>query len=62
MKTTRLPIALAIAALPLALHAQEKSLSEVVVTAPQMRDPLVIVNDPKAPQVPVPAIDGASFL
>ncbi len=62
MKTTRLPIALAIAALPLALHAQEKSLSEVVVTAPQMRDPLVIVNDPKAPQVPVPANDGASFL
>lgn len=62
MKTTRLPIALAIAAMPLALHAQEAGLSEVVVTAPQMRDPLVVVNDPKAAQVPVPAGDGASFL
>ena len=60
MKPTRL--ALALAALPFALHAQESRLSEVVVTAPQMSDPLVVVNDPKAPQVPVPANDGASFL
>lgn len=62
MKTRKLPIALAIAAIAPALHAQEKNLSEVVVTAPQMRDPLVVVNDPKAAQVPVPANDGASFL
>jgi iron complex outermembrane recepter protein len=32
MKTTRLPIALAIAAMPFVLHAQESSLSTVVVT------------------------------
>lgn len=62
MKTTRLPIALAVAAMPFALHAQENTLSEVVVTAPQMSDPLVVVTNPKAPQVPVPANDGASFL
>jgi len=62
MKTTRLPLALAIAAMPFALYAQETPLSEVVVTAPQMSDPLVVVTDPKAPQAPVPANDGASFL
>jgi iron complex outermembrane recepter protein len=57
-----LPIALAIAAMPFAVSAQESTLTEVVVTAPQMSDPLVVVTDPKAPQVPVPANDGASFL
>lgn len=62
MKTPRLPIALAVAALPFALHAQEDTLSEVVVTAPRMSDPLVVVTNPKAPQVPVPAGDGASLL
>lgn len=62
MNTKQIPLALAIAAVVPALHAQEATLSEVVVTAPQMRDPLVVVNDPKAAQVPVPASDGASFL
>lgn len=62
MKTTRLPLALAIAAMPLAVSAQENTLTEVVVTAPRMSDPLVVVTNPKAPQVPVPANDGASFL
>jgi iron complex outermembrane receptor protein len=62
MKTKQLPLAMALAAMPMALLAQETGLAEVVVTAPQMRDPLVVVNDPKAPQVPVPANDGASFL
>ncbi len=62
MKTSRLPIALAIAAMPFSLHAQENTLAPVVVTAPQMSDPLVVVTDPKAPQAPVPANDGASFL
>ncbi len=62
MKFTRLPIALAVAAMPFASHAQDGTLSEVVVTAPRMSDPLVVVTDPKAPQTPVPAGDGASFL
>lgn len=62
MNAKQVPLALAIAAMPFAALAQEKSLSEVVVTAPSMREPLVVVNDPKAPQVPVPANDGASFL
>jgi iron complex outermembrane receptor protein len=38
MTITRLPIALAIAALPFALHAQESRLSSVVVTAPKIDD------------------------
>jgi iron complex outermembrane receptor protein len=63
----RATLAAAISAIPFAaLTASaadtDTTLSEVVVTAPQMRDPLVVVNDPKAPQVPVPASDGASFL
>lgn len=37
-------------------------LDEVVVTAPRMLEPLTVVNDPKAPQQPVPANDGAAFL
>lgn len=55
-------IAAAITALPAAVFASDSSLDEVVVTAPRMREPLVVVNDPKAPQQPVPASDGASFL
>lgn len=65
MSFTRATLAAAIAALPFATHAADEAdttLGAVVVTAPQMRDPLVVVNDPKAPQVPVPASDGASFL
>ena len=68
MQLKRATLAAAISAIPFAAcHAQaadatDTPLSEVVVTAPQMRDPLVVVNDPKAPQVPVPANDGASFL
>lgn len=42
--------------------ADEASLDEVVVTAPRMREPLTVELDPKAPQQPVPANDGASFL
>lgn len=38
MKSTRLPLALAIAALPLALQAQETSLTTVVVTAARVDD------------------------
>ncbi len=45
-----------------ALAAEPVRLQEVVVTAPQMVEPLVIVTDPKAPRQPVPAHDGADFL
>jgi iron complex outermembrane receptor protein len=38
------------------------TLDEVVVTAPRMAEPLTVVLDPKVPQQPVPANDGASFL
>lgn len=38
------------------------SLDPVVVTAPPMASPLEVVVDPKAPQQPIPANDGASFL
>lgn len=62
MNNKKLPIALAIAALPFAAVAQESSLPTVIITAPQMNDPLVVATDPKAPQAPVPANDGASFL
>ncbi len=37
-------------------------LGEVVVTAPMMEQPLVVVTDPKAPRQPVPAHDGADIL
>lgn len=47
-------------------HAEEipgaSRLDEVVVTAPPMSEPLVIVTDPKAPRQPVPAHDGADYL
>jgi iron complex outermembrane receptor protein len=60
-----------LAALPAAnVLAQENTdlvsgavyLGEVVVTAPQMEDPLTVVTDPKAPVQPVPAADGAAYL
>ena len=62
MHTKRLPIALALAALPFAAVAQQSVLPAVIITAPQMNDPLTVTTDPKAPQAPVPANDGASFL
>ncbi|MCX8087329.1 MAG: TonB-dependent copper receptor [Rhodocyclaceae bacterium] len=62
MSSKRATLAAVVAALPFNVLANETALPEVVVTAPQMRDPLVVTNDPKAPQVPVPASDGASFL
>lgn len=37
-------------------------LEEVIVTAPQMREPLTVVTDPKAPRQPLPAHDGADYL
>ncbi len=40
----------------------DKQLAPVVVTAPASTTPLEVVLDPKAPQQPIPANDGASFL
>lgn len=37
-------------------------LGEVIITAPIMEQPLVVVTDPKAPRQPVPAHDGADIL
>ncbi len=50
-----------------AATAEEKDkkgvwLDEVVITAPQMEEPLVVETDPKAPRQPVPAHDGADYL
>lgn len=41
---------------------QAVDLGEVVVTAPAMADPLTVITDPKAPQQPIPASDGGSYL
>ncbi|MFZ5483387.1 MAG: TonB-dependent copper receptor [Pseudomonadota bacterium] len=54
-------IAAAIAGLA-AADETATALDAVVVTAPPMTEPLTVVNDPKAPQQPVPANDGAAFL
>lgn len=64
MKIPRAPLTLLLAAAfpAIAQSGSAVTFGEVVVTAPQMRDPLVVTNDPRAPQVPVPANDGASFL
>ncbi len=37
-------------------------LGDVVVTAPAMADPFTVITDPKAPQQPIPASDGGSYL
>ena len=47
---------------PLTSAAEVSTLGEVVVTAPRMLEPLTVATDPKAPQQPVPANDGAAFL
>lgn len=63
---TRLALAM-VAAYPfsgaLPLHAEEVvELAPVVVTAPPMRAPLEVSFDPRAPQQPLPANDGAALL
>lgn len=45
-----------------ALAEETRLLGEVVVTAPRMAEPLTVTLDPRAPQQPVPANDGAAFL
>ena len=59
-KIPGLGLALA-AAFPFNLLAQE-TLDPVVVTAPPMSAPLEVSFDPRAPQQPLPANDGASLL
>jgi len=55
-------VALAVAAtFPLHLSAQE-ILEPLVVTAPAMDEPLTVSFDPRSPQQPIPANDGASLL
>ena len=58
------PLVLALAVLfPLSGWAAEGiALDQVVITAPRMEEALTVLNDPKAPQQPVPANDGAAFL
>lgn len=53
-----LPIALP----TVALSEDNPLLDEVIVTAPQVSEPLTVVTDPKAPRQPVPAHDGADLL
>lgn len=65
MKTTSLASAVAAAMMGVVGHAHAAgptALDPVVITAPVMTSPLEVVLDPKAPQQPVPANDGASFL
>jgi iron complex outermembrane receptor protein len=40
----------------------ERDLSEVVVTAPRMVEPLVVTTNAKSPRQPLPAHDGADYL
>jgi len=62
--TLRASTALILAAIAATAWAEDAtySLDEVVVTAPAMSEPLTVVNDPKTPQQPLPANDGAAFL
>lgn len=50
------------ALLPAVVLAEGTTLEQVVITAPQMEDPLTVVTDPKAPRQPLPAHDGADYL
>lgn len=65
-RLTGIALALSVLLVPVAVSAQGVPvgpvLGEIVVTAPQMSLPLTIELDPKAPQQPIPASDGASFL
>ena len=46
----------------IALSEDNPLFDEVIVTAPQVSDPLTVVTDPKSPRQPVPAHDGADYL
>lgn len=59
-----LPLLVAASLLPVTTQADDTPtpLMTIVVTVPSTSDPLTVVTDPKAPQQPVPANDGASYL
>ena len=58
-----LPLLIAASLLPVTASADDSTpLMTIVVTVPHTSDPLTVVTDPKAPQQPVPANDGASYL
>ncbi|MBU0500785.1 MAG: TonB-dependent copper receptor [Gammaproteobacteria bacterium] len=58
----RTVLAAAIAALFSVSVQAQTSFDEIIVTAPLTDAPLTLVLDPKKPQQPIPANDGASFL
>ncbi|CAA7617281.1 putative TonB-dependent receptor [Magnetospirillum sp. LM-5] len=43
-------------------QAAPATLDEVIVTAPAMAEPMVIVTDPRNPRTPIPPADGAGYL
>jgi iron complex outermembrane receptor protein len=58
-----LPLLIAASLLPATASADgHEPLMTIVVTVPHASSPLTVVTDPKAPQQPVPANDGASYL
>lgn len=61
-RATALAIAAAFPITAMAAANAPTELDTVVVTAPAMAEPLSIRFDPKAPQQPLPAQDGAAFL
>lgn len=65
VKLKRSPLLLAVVAAlctPLLAVAEEVTpLESVVVTAPTSKSPLTVKFNPKAPQQPLPAHDGAAF-
>ncbi|OAN47947.1 TonB-dependent copper receptor [Magnetospirillum moscoviense] len=42
--------------------AASSTLDQVIVTAPRMEEPMVIVTDPRNPRTPIPPADGAGYL
>ncbi|MBK7170164.1 MAG: TonB-dependent copper receptor [Gammaproteobacteria bacterium] len=64
MKHTITPVlaSLALVTAPLAIARNTEELETVVVTAVQMKKPLVVQTDPKLPRQPLPAHDGADYL
>ena len=43
-------------------HRRSYRFRPLVVTAPNMEQPLTVTTDPKAPRQPIPAHDGADLL
>src|SRR5512146_3036206 len=58
LKVSAVAVALAIGGMAQAAD----TLDEVVVTAPQSTEPLIVRTNPKKPRQPVPAHDGADYL